>query len=309
MASVVKRNPASWIDSPHGHNGRQVLGNARPFPPARLRWRIVRPTGMHQAREEFEATPAVLVRVDLAVHAVHSLQADRQFRGCPARPRLAPPGGRPLGTLDDPVLLGATRVVSVHPDAQADQPQRQVGRELAPRAPGPAIVDSEAAGQAPANPGQAELFPHGLEGDLLPSSRGENRSPQHRAAAFVDQTKPTDFFTSFIRICSFASICQVSWARSPGRGGSLVVCRRGRRQAGSYEPTLERSLRGNGSSRHSRRSCTRIRPAPQVGCSCAGSWRSPPTRRARPREPTGASNQVSGRRCRGDETAGRDGGR
>ena len=224
MASVVKRNPASWIDSPHGHNGRQVLGNARPLPPRRLRCRIVRPTGMHQAREEFEATAAVLVRVDLAVHAVHSLQADLQFRGCPARPRLAPPGGRPLGTLDDPVLLGATRVVPVHPDAQADQPQRQVGRELAPRAPGPAIVDSEAAGQAPANPGQAELFPHGLEGDLLPSSEGgktQSTAPR-RCIRRSDEANLLlhKFVFGYVLLHTSA---RFRGARSPGRGGSLVV--------------------------------------------------------------------------------------
>ena len=179
---------------------------------------------MLQAWEDLEATSTFLVRVDLAVQAVHSLQAGLQFRGRPARPRLAPPGGRPLGTLDDPVLLGASRVVPVHPDAQADQPQRQVGRELAPRAPGPAVVDSEAAGQPPANPGQAELCPHGLEGDLLPSPEGgkpQSTAPR-RCIRRSDEVNLLlhEFLFGYIILYTSA---RSHGARSPGRGGSLVV--------------------------------------------------------------------------------------
>src|SRR5271157_3992755 len=311
MVFIVERNPASWIDAPQGHDGRQVFGHARPLPPRRLRGPVVGPAGMHQAREELEATETSLVRVDLAVQAIHSLQAGLQFRRRPARPRLAPPGGRPLGTLDDPVLLGATRVVPVHPDAQANQPQRQVGRELAPRAPGPAIVDSEAAGQAPANPGQAELFPHGFEGDLLPTSEGGK--PQ--STALRHRIRRSDEANLLLHTSLFGYVllhlsARCHGARSPGRGGSLVVVPPG--------PETGRLVRTNVGAFAPRE---RVVPAPpgglapgsgqppRWGAHGAGSWRSPPTRRARPREPTGASNQVRGRRCRGDETAGGDGGR
>ena len=311
MASIVERNSAGRIDSPHGHNGRQELGNARPLPPRRLRCRIVGPTGMLQAWEDLEATSTFLVRVDLAVQAVHSLQAGLQFRGRPARPRLAPPGGRPLGTLDDPVLLGASRVVPVHPDAQADQPQRQVGRELAPRAPGPAVVDSEAAGQPPANPGQAELCPHGLEGDLLPSPEGgkpQSTAPR-RCIRRSDEANLLlhEFLFGYVLLHPSA---RSHGARSPGRGGSLVVVPPGpetgrlvRTNVGAFAPRGRVVPSPPGGAAHG------SGQPPRWGALGAGSRRSPPARRTQPRGPRGASNQVGCRRCRGDETAGGDGGR
>src|SRR5271157_2391893 len=80
--------------------------------------------------------------------------------------------------------------------------------------------------------------------------RGENRSPQHCATAFVDQTKPTYFFTSFYSDMFFCIHLPNFMGRGrPVEAGPWWSSRRGRRQAGSYEPTLERSLRGNGSSR------------------------------------------------------------
>jgi hypothetical protein len=60
----------------------------------------------------------------------------------------------------------------VHRDTQADQPQGQLGREVAQRTPGPTVVDSEAAGQPPATEGQSELLLHGLSRDPGPSSQG-----------------------------------------------------------------------------------------------------------------------------------------
>jgi hypothetical protein len=173
IASVVQRNPATLIDSPQGHDARQVLGHTRPLPQRRLRFPIIGPTGMRQAREDLETSATFLVGIDLAMQEVHSLQAGLQFRGRPTSPRLAPSVGCPLGTLDDPVFLRAPRVVPVHPDTEADQPQRQLGGEVSPRPPGKAVVDSEAAGQPPANKSQADLLSHGLGGDLRPSPEGE----------------------------------------------------------------------------------------------------------------------------------------
>ena len=64
------------------HDACEVLGHARPLPPLRFSGSIVRPTAMHQIREDLEAAPTFPVGVDLAVQAVHPLQAGLHTAVC-----------------------------------------------------------------------------------------------------------------------------------------------------------------------------------------------------------------------------------
>ena len=132
MPRVVERDPAALIHMPHGDDasGARSRATTQTAPPPRP---VVGPTGMHQTREELKAVD-VSGRGRPRRANGPSAPTGPAIPQASARPRLAPPRGGPLGTFDDPVLLGTPRVVPVHPDTQADQPQRQsVGKS--PRDP------------------------------------------------------------------------------------------------------------------------------------------------------------------------------
>ena len=86
---------------------------------------------------------------------VHSVQPPLQLSGRVTGPGLTPAVGRPLGPLDDAVLLGAARVVPVEPDPQADQPGDERGEEdRPPRAEAERPPPVQEAGKADAPQGR-----------------------------------------------------------------------------------------------------------------------------------------------------------
>ena len=125
----------------------------------------------------------------------------------------------------------------------------------------------------PGNPqrteGQSELLLHGLRGTFCPSPEGGKPRSTAPLRCIRRSGEASLLLRDFvIRICSFASICQVSW-------GAVARSRwaRGGRPAGAGDRSARTNQRwrvrseGTGRPGASRRSCTRIRPAPQVGCS------------------------------------------
>src|SRR5207245_2083324 len=143
--------------------------------------------------------------------AVHLIQAGLQFRRRLTGPRFAPPRGRPLGPLDDPILLGPPCVVPVHPDTQADQPERQLGGEVATRTPRPAVVDAKAAGQS-------------TGGAFAPMVRC-GRAPLGGAARGSGQLPTWDALGAASRRSAPARRARPRW---PSGRGNLGGCRRGR---------------------------------------------------------------------------------
>src|SRR5437773_9649895 len=311
MVPVVHRDPATLIDPPQRHDPRQVLGHPRPLPHRRLRSPIVTPAGMRQVREDREATPTSSVGVVLAVQAVHLLQAGLQLRGRSAGPRLAPPRRGPLGPLDDPVLLRSPRVVPVHPGAQADQPERQLGGEVAPGPPGPAVVDAEATGQPPADEGQSELLADGLGGDSAPGPEGgrpRSRGPRRCIRRSGGASSPHHYYT--IEYVLLHPSARSHAERSPGsgrpaaagppgpgtarRGRTIVAASAPRRRAAPVPPGA--AARGSGR-------------LPRWDGHGAASRRPGRPRGVRPRWPRGRGNPEGCRRGRGGETAGGTGAR
>src|SRR4029079_12022107 len=79
--------------------------------------------------------------------------------------------------------------IPVHLDPEPDQPERQLGGEVARRAPRGAVVDTEAVRQPPAGKGQAELLPDGRGGDEAPGAGGGR--PRSRASRHCTR-RPTE---------------------------------------------------------------------------------------------------------------------
>ncbi len=101
------------------------------------------PAAVRQAGKQGPPAPSLCQGVTLPLQDLVLIQPGLQF-GCTATGvGLRPTLRCPLRTLDDPVLLRATRVVPDHVDAQADQPQRQGRRQIAPRTPRLAVVHTQ----------------------------------------------------------------------------------------------------------------------------------------------------------------------
>ncbi len=108
----------------------------------------------------------------MSLDSVHPLQPPLQFLRAVAGLGLAPPLGLPLRAFHHPVILGTPRGVPVQTHLQADQPQRQVSRQVTPRTPRHAVVHPEPLGPSPVAEGQAELRLDRRRRDLSPPAPG-----------------------------------------------------------------------------------------------------------------------------------------
>ncbi len=147
MRPVVQRHVAVAVHPPRHHVARQVRQHRRWSQSPPLPRRAVRPPRVPQPRERLPPAAPADARVLLALDAVHLPQPPLQLRGAGARARLGPPLGRPLRPLHHAVVLRPSRRVPVHADPQPDQPQRQVGGEVAGGAPRHAVVHPDRSGR------------------------------------------------------------------------------------------------------------------------------------------------------------------
>src|SRR6266851_2535147 len=82
---------------------------------------------------------------------------------------------RALRTFDNAILLGAVRIVPNHLQVQTQQPQRQGGRQIAPRTPRAAVVHPQRLRLSPAPPGLPQLLLHRLRWHPVEEAVGGKR--------------------------------------------------------------------------------------------------------------------------------------
>src|SRR5215831_15247726 len=115
---------------------------------------------MAQARECLHAALALDAGILLPLDAVQVVDPALQLRRAAAAWGLGPPLSRALTPLHHAVVLGPSRRVPDDLDPQPEEPQRQLGGQVAGRAPGRAIVDPDPRWHPPA----AERLPQLLLG-------------------------------------------------------------------------------------------------------------------------------------------------
>ncbi len=106
--------------------------------------------------------------------------------------QLAPLLGQAVGPLHLGVARGLARRIPDRFDGQPDQPQRQFGRQVAGGAPGIAVVDAYAVGEAPTRENVAEHRLDRLRGDVFPPAVGGNFGGQDGPRGFIGHRQPAD---------------------------------------------------------------------------------------------------------------------
>jgi hypothetical protein len=191
------RNVPVLVHASNPDVAREVCGDPAPLPTFGLRLRQIGPARVGQAGVIGKTAQTFAVGVDLAVEPVHRVQARLERRGRLACPGLAPAVAGPLRPFHNPVLLGTTRPVPDHLDAQADQPQPQLGREIPLRTPGRAVVDPHGSRQAPLRKGETQLPPNLVRWDLIPPPLGgkpRSGAPRRCIHQPVEANLPIDLF-------------------------------------------------------------------------------------------------------------------
>ena len=134
----------------------------------------------------------------------------------------------------------------MHRDPQPDQPQRQLGGEVARRAPGRAVVHPEPSRPAPRAKARRSCSRTAAAGTRPQVPRGENR---------VQSTAPLHSSVKRSQLASSGPGCGYfpsrpsatsRGARPRGPCRPPAAARGGRCQAGAGGPALERPLRGDG---------------------------------------------------------------
>ena len=167
-AAVVQPDRAVAIGAAVPRPAREEGIDAAQLPEVRLGLDRVGAEDAGQLRVGSQPGPAVPGRVQLALHPAGPGQAILQGRVVGTVADLDPSLGHAVVPFDLGIEPGLSRGVPVGDDPQPDQPQRQVGGQIAGRAPGVAVVDPEAFGEPPAGEDAAEQLA-GLGGrELLP---------------------------------------------------------------------------------------------------------------------------------------------
>ena len=257
---------------PPPHRGAGQLRRHRGQAPARpLTGPRGRPARGSELRERLQPTAAPHARVLPTLDVVHLLQAALQLRGAGPGRGLGPPLGRPLRPLDHALVLRPPRRVPVHGHLQADQPPRQVGRQVAGRAPRRSVVHPESLGATPAGERLPQLSLDLPRRDVAPMVSGGNGGPQHPAALLLGDPRPRDSLAGLQRhLLGRAHLPDLMGPRCSSALG------RGHRPAGAGARPARRDHRcraraaGGAWRGCRRRSITRVRPAPQLGCSRRG---------------------------------------
>src|SRR5574340_117863 len=113
--------------------------------------------GMLQFGIHLPAAALLPIGIALALPTIHLIATPLQFGRVAAGLRLGPVLTGALRPFYHPVLLRTARRNPQHFHPQADQPQRQFRGEIARRAPGVAVVRTQAFGEAPAAKSLAKL--------------------------------------------------------------------------------------------------------------------------------------------------------
>src|SRR5581483_11814003 len=111
--------------------------------------RIVRPPAARQGGKAGQPARAGGDGIACALQGRDVIETRLQFGDGAAGGRFDPALADAMGPFDDGVALAVARPIPEQVDAQAEQPQRQIGRQIGPRAPGRAVVDAQLRGQAP----------------------------------------------------------------------------------------------------------------------------------------------------------------
>jgi ATP-dependent phosphofructokinase / diphosphate-dependent phosphofructokinase len=191
VALLVHLHPPVGADPPPRHVPAQVKPRRLQAPALSLPARAVGPPPLPQLRVQLPAAQPAHPRVALALDPVHLVQPLLQLPGPRTRRRLHPGVRRPVRALHHPVLLRVARPVEVQGQPQPRQPQRQRRRQLAPDAPGVAVVQAQAARQAPARERLPQRLLHPPPLHAVPG-RGEDDRLRDRPGALVDQAQPAD---------------------------------------------------------------------------------------------------------------------
>ena len=268
MAFAVERNPASRIDSSLRHDGRQVLGNAGPLPLRRLRCRIVGSTGMHQAREDFETTAAPpgtgRPRGTCGPFAPSGTAIPRALGMSTARTS----GRMSLGNARRPHSLGGRcglfqcmpipKPINHRDNSVGKSPREPQGQPLSTR-------------KRPGNPQRTKAKRScscTAQAGTLSQSRG-GKTAVHRPLRCIRRSGGANLL---LREFVIEYVPSHPSAKSHG-GGRAGQANRGGRPAGAGDRPARSNQRwrvrseGTGRPAAISTSCTRIRPAPQVGCS------------------------------------------
>jgi hypothetical protein len=147
-----------------------------PVPDRTLLGRVVPASRMLKAGEDLATRTTIGRGIQIALPTVQLVQPPLQLGHRVATVRLSPRLAHSLVTLDHAVVLGPSWRVEQQSHAQARQPARQVGGQIALRTPGHPVVESQSLGEASAGepPPQGRLGVPG--GDLTPGRSGE-KSP------------------------------------------------------------------------------------------------------------------------------------
>jgi len=168
----MQRDRTARVHSPTHCVTGQVRRDQRQAPVGLLPLPRIGPPGVNHLWECLPATLAGDARIVPPLDLVHHFQPPLQFLRAVTGPGLPPPLARPLRALDHPIVLRTPRGIGVHPHLQPEQPQLQVRRQVAPRAPRRPVVHPQPLGPAPVAEGQSQLRLSLRGRDLSPMAQG-----------------------------------------------------------------------------------------------------------------------------------------
>jgi len=114
--------------------------------------------------------------IPFALHAIFSIDPRLELTHRSASRGFGPRFRQTLAAFDDTILLRAVGAIPVHRHAQADHPQSQHRRQVAPRSPRRPVVDAQRSGHAPLGKSRPQMPLDDLRRDAREIAFGKKRS-------------------------------------------------------------------------------------------------------------------------------------